>query len=119
MSDHPLATLPRWTQQAWMDFAACRGRSKLFFPPLAERPQARVKREAKAQAICDTCPVQAPCRTYAREHREYGYWGGESEEQRTQAGFSVPNPIGGRRRRIAASTAPRHTDGEDELSAAS
>jgi WhiB family transcriptional regulator, redox-sensing transcriptional regulator len=108
--------LPRWTQQEWMDFAACSGDGSLFFPPLSERPQARVRREAKARAICETCAVQEPCRTYARVHREYGYWGGESEEERTAAGYSVPNPIGGRRRR----TAQREAGATDtDLSAAS
>jgi WhiB family transcriptional regulator, redox-sensing transcriptional regulator len=89
---------PRWTQQVWMDFAACRGRNHLFFPPLAERPQARAKREAKAAAICETCPVAEPCRDYARQHHEYGFWGGESEEDRHLMGYTVSAPIGVRAR---------------------
>ena len=88
--------------ETWTAFAACRGQGHLFFPPLAERPQTRAKREAKARTVCETCPVLVRCRTYAREQREYGFWGGESEEQRTVAGFAVPNPIGGRRRRAAS-----------------
>jgi WhiB family transcriptional regulator, redox-sensing transcriptional regulator len=89
-------------REEWMDRAACRDRGALFFPPLAERPQARARREAKARAICAACPVELPCRMFARKHREYGFWGGESEEERTAAGYSVPNPIGGRRRRRAS-----------------
>jgi WhiB family transcriptional regulator, redox-sensing transcriptional regulator len=77
----------------------CRGHTRLFFPPLAERPQARARREAKARRICETCPVLEECRWYARVHREYGYWGAENEEERAAAGFSVPSPIGGRARR--------------------
>ncbi|MGH9135754.1 MAG: WhiB family transcriptional regulator [Acidimicrobiales bacterium] len=80
--------------------AACKSLTHLFFPPLAERPQARVRREAQARAICQTCPVLAQCRLYARVHREYGFWGGESEEERTAAGYPVPAAIGGRRRDV-------------------
>jgi WhiB family transcriptional regulator, redox-sensing transcriptional regulator len=86
----------------WMTDAACQGRGHLFFPPLAERPQARVKRERLAQVVCDACPVLAQCRRYARDQREYGFWGGESEAARAAAGFAAPNPIGMRSRRPAA-----------------
>jgi WhiB family redox-sensing transcriptional regulator len=78
----------------WRDQAACRGQLKLFFPPKAERPQARTRREAKAKRLCDTCPVFLECRTWARENREYGYWAGESEEDRYFLGFGVSAPIG-------------------------
>jgi WhiB family redox-sensing transcriptional regulator len=93
-----------WTRQWWMDHAACQGRSPLFFPPLAERPQARARREARAAQVCAECPVLAPCRLYARLNREYGFWGGESEEARGDAGYPVASPIGARarKRRIAA-----------------
>ena len=83
----------------WMILGKCQGHTRLFFPPLAERPQARVRREAKARRICDSCPVVVECRWYARLNREYGYWGGENEEERAAAGYSVPSPIGGRSRR--------------------
>ena len=92
----------RYTQQEWMVCAACHGHTALFFPPRAERPQARVRREAKARKICMNCPVLAPCRWYARRNREYGFWGGESEEERGTAGFPVPAPIGGRATRDAS-----------------
>ena len=36
----------------------------------------------------------SPCRDWAREHREYGFWGGESEEERAAAGFRVDMPVG-------------------------
>ena len=35
-----------------------------------------------------------PCRDWAREQREYGFWGGESEEERAAAGFRVDMPVG-------------------------
>jgi WhiB family redox-sensing transcriptional regulator len=82
----------------WMDQAVCKGRTHLFFPPKAERPQARVRREAHARRLCLSCPVQAECQVFARSNREYGYWGGESEEERHLAGFTVAAPIGVRSR---------------------
>jgi hypothetical protein len=57
---------------AWTADASCQGRSELFFAPAGERPEARV----------------------ARENREYGFWGGESEEERAAAGFRVDMPVG-------------------------
>lgn len=80
--------------EQWMLHAACKGRSNLFFAPRAERPQARMRREAQARLVCETCSVRLPCRGYARERREYGFWGGESEEERHLAGFTVAAPIG-------------------------
>lgn len=82
----------------WMQDAECKGYASLFFAPLAERPQARARREAKARKLCARCPIRLRCRDYARDHREFGYWGAENEEERTLAGFAVPNPIGARRR---------------------
>jgi len=82
----------------WMDDAVCKGRTKLFFAPKAERPQARVRREAQARLLCITCPVNDRCQVFARDNREYGFWGGESEEERHLAGYTVAAPIGIRAR---------------------
>ncbi len=76
---------------------ACVGYGSLFFAPVAERPQARARREGKARQLCLRCDWRRRCRDIARENREFGFWGGENEEERTQAGFPVPNPIGARR----------------------
>jgi WhiB family redox-sensing transcriptional regulator len=46
---------------------------------------------------CGTCPVRER-QDFARSHHEYGYWGGESEEDRHLAGFTVSAPIGIRAR---------------------
>ena len=86
--------------EVWMDHGRCRGKIHLFFPPPAERPQARARREAKAARICAECPVLLECRMYARLHREHGYWGGESEDERAAAGYRLAAPIGGRTRRF-------------------
>lgn len=82
----------------WGQFANCKGKMKLFFAPKAERPQARHRREAKAQILCSACTVRESCQEFARENHEYGFWGGESEEQRHLAGFTVAAPIGIRAR---------------------
>lgn len=84
--------------QHWTEHAVCKGRTNLFFPPRAERPQARMRREAQARLICSTCPVQIQCQEFARANHEYGFWGGESEEDRHLAGYTVAAPIGVRAR---------------------
>ncbi len=72
---------------AWASQAACRGSTHLFFAPDRERPGRRGRREASARALCAGCPVLMPCRAWARENREFGFWGGESEEERAAAGY--------------------------------
>jgi WhiB family redox-sensing transcriptional regulator len=84
--------LPRGVD--WQEYAACKGRLELFFGKVAERPQARQRREAKARVLCDTCVVRQPCRQFARDNLEYGYWGGENEEDRYLAGYQVTAAIG-------------------------
>jgi len=79
---------------AWTGDAECVGQSDLFFAPAGERPETRLLREARARAICLSCAVVAPCREWAREHREYGFWGAESEEERAAAGYRVDMPVG-------------------------
>ena len=93
-SDHEGLTYKRVDYFDWTDLANCKGKLKLFFAPNAERPQARERREAKARTLCNECPVQQCCSEFAREHHEYGYWGGESEEKRHLAGYTISAPIG-------------------------
>jgi WhiB family redox-sensing transcriptional regulator len=81
-----------------MTFAICHGKTHLFFPKLAERPQARVRREKLAATLCRVCPVSDECRKYGRENHEYGFWGGEGETERHLAGFALPAVIGVRHR---------------------
>jgi WhiB family redox-sensing transcriptional regulator len=85
--------------RSWTDLAVCAGKTDLFYAPPAERPEARAVRELKASLLCRACPVIAPCRAWARERREYGYWGGESEEARAAAGYRVRLPNSNRRAR--------------------
>jgi WhiB family redox-sensing transcriptional regulator len=78
----------------WTQFANCKGKTHLFFAPKAERPQARARREAKARSLCNACIVRDTCREFARVNHEYGLWGGESEEERHLAGFTIAAPVG-------------------------
>ena len=82
----------------WMRRAACKGLTHLFFPNPAERPQARERREATAREVCGSCSVRTMCRDFARDEHEYGFWGGESEDERHAAGFRLIAPIGVRAR---------------------
>lgn len=85
--------------RSWSSRAACIGKTSLFFGAAAERPEARVVRELKASLVCATCPVVTPCRSWARDHGEYGYWGGESEDTRVSAGYRTRMPRAARRPR--------------------
>jgi WhiB family redox-sensing transcriptional regulator len=73
----------------WMDQAICKNKTLLFFPTLGERPQTRKKRETEAKLICAQCPVMIQCRDHARNAREYGVWGGESEMDRELLGYPL------------------------------
>ena len=86
------------TDDHWMRDAACKGLTHLFFPSPAERPQARERREATARQVCRAGTVTATCRDFARSQHEYGFWGGESEDERHAAGYRLIAPIGVRAR---------------------
>ena len=71
----------------------CTGRQDLFYGKHAERPETRIRREAKAKTICATCPQMNTCRDYARSNNEvFGVWGGETEIERYNAGFLAQVP---------------------------
>ena len=83
-----------YTTNNWMDFAVCRGKSHLFFPPASVIGRARSKITKEALIICATCPVVEPCRLYGIQTQSSGIWGGETEEQRAKRGLPVSvNPI--------------------------
>ena len=85
----------------WMRDGACKGLTHLFFPSAVERPQARERRETAAKDVCASCKVRADCMAFAREQHEYGFWGGESEDERHAAGFRLIAPIGVRARSVS------------------
>ena len=72
------------TDLSWQDRAACKDSDpELFFASDGETLDARLAREARAEAICATCPVTAACRMFAMSmgHRD-GIWGGREFGQR-------------------------------------
>ena len=86
------ALLDAGANRNWTAEALCTGKTHLFFAPPGERMTRRTKREALANAYCEQCSVSTECRTWARENRESGFWGGENEEQRAAAGFAPRSP---------------------------
>lgn len=72
-------------REPWMDEARCAGLQDLFFPNPYERVEEKEDREAAAGEVCRDCPVLAQCREHARKNREWGFWGGENDEDRTKA----------------------------------
>ena len=68
----------------WQLRGACRGLSgELFFNPDNERGRLKRTREAKAKAICATCPVTRQCLNWALSIAEpYGVWGGTTPADR-------------------------------------
>jgi WhiB family redox-sensing transcriptional regulator len=77
-------TLP---SEDWQLKALCRGNhAHLFFPPSTfERKDDRERRESRAKAICNVCPVLAECTSYALTIKEpFGIWGGMTEADRKE-----------------------------------
>ena len=75
------------SEELWQARAACRGpQATAFFPPSHfERKDEKADREARAKAICRTCPVKQDCLDYALRIREpHGIWGGLNEIERKQ-----------------------------------
>jgi WhiB family transcriptional regulator, redox-sensing transcriptional regulator len=71
---------------SWQRRAACQALDvELFFGPDGESPTAREAREAKARAVCASCPVRIQCLDYALENSiRYGIWGGLNAGDRTR-----------------------------------
>ncbi|MFD3998702.1 WhiB family transcriptional regulator [Streptomyces sp. NPDC058548] len=78
----------------------------LFHPPddgyldAGERGRDRMR---LALNLCQSCPVLADCREWARDRKEWGVWGGETDTQR----IAAVRPE--RRLRKSASPAPRRS----------
>jgi WhiB family redox-sensing transcriptional regulator len=57
----------------------------VFFATDGEQRPQREIREAKAKAVCESCPVRTRCLDYAlRNSIKHGIWGGLDEEQRVR-----------------------------------
>lgn len=84
--------LQRAVDTSWHADGACtKADPELFFNPYDERGADRVRRDALAVAICQTCPVMATCREQ-NMHEQFGVWGGLTEEDRKaiRKGNAVP-----------------------------
>ncbi len=88
----------------WLAFAACLGEDpELFFPPEGEEPASALAREAKAEAICASCPVAADCFRFAGAvGARAGIWAGIDLGQRM---------CGNRRHVMSAANTQRRSDG--------
>lgn len=95
----------------WASNALCTGKADLFFAPPGERRTRRTKREALARSYCINCKALLPCRSWARENREHGFWGGESEEQRAALGYPPRSPS----RRAVAELGRTASRSQDDL----
>lgn len=68
----------------WAARGSCRGADPELFFPDAPFPD----QEARAKAICATCPVIAECRAYAvRAGESEGIWGGLTTAERRRLRF--------------------------------
>ena len=86
----------------WIALGACKGQTELFFPPnssYAESSRQRRVRERSAISICQSCPVLLECRNHARTVGEHGVWGGETDDDRWNAGYMRNNRELARKRR--------------------
>jgi len=68
----------------WQLEGNCRDEdSAKFFLPSGSRGPDRLRREARAKAICQSCPVLEECRAHSLAAEEpYGVWGGLGESER-------------------------------------
>ncbi|MEW2580144.1 WhiB family transcriptional regulator [Streptomyces syringium] len=60
----------------------CATAPDLFFPPdRQERQTEMATRVAAARAVCLGCAIRTTCGDWAREHHEWGIWGGRTEAE--------------------------------------
>ena len=77
----------------WHKDAACKGSLHIFYAEDNHNHEKKRIRLQKAKSICSTCPVLKECKDYARNNAEFGFWGGEDEEERYLAGSPVPQYV--------------------------
>lgn len=66
----------------WRQRAACQGHDPELFFPLSETGPAKVQ-IWNARQVCDACPVQRACLSWALQHGVTdGIWGGSTESER-------------------------------------
>lgn len=87
------------TDDRWMNDAACRGLTHLFFPLPAERPQARASRSRRSRRVRQL-PGERHLPSLRPHQPRVRLLGGESEDERHAAGFRLIAPIGVRARNV-------------------
>jgi Transcription factor WhiB len=88
----------------WVKAAACHGLTHIFFPRRSESGTQRDAREAKAIAVCATCPVIEQCKQQRPAEVEHGgVWGGISA---TASDGIIHGTYAGYRRHIRQASAP-------------
>ena len=83
MRDPLLRTVRRlWQVPEWMRDANCAGTKTpdWWFPE--KGGNTAVKETVRALAICEACAVKPECLAFALEGKEYGIWGGLTEQER-------------------------------------
>ena len=63
---------------SWAEQAACKGRTEEFFLYGPGQVPRKLKR------LCESCPVNEDCLSYALEHNPYGIWAGTSWLERSR-----------------------------------
>lgn len=69
----------------------CAEEPELFHHPddgPGQRGAPLADRITKAKDRCLDCPLMLDCRQWARDHREFGIWGGEDDDERAEAGYA-------------------------------
>jgi WhiB family redox-sensing transcriptional regulator len=68
----------QFVDAGWMDHAACKGMTDVFFPATGSGNPATTYVE-QARAVCANCPVQGPCADYANQiDARHGVWAGHT-----------------------------------------
>jgi WhiB family transcriptional regulator, redox-sensing transcriptional regulator len=72
------------TDREWMEFAACKGHTSIFYPERGGDSETALK------AFCSECPVQIDCFEYAIKHGETdGVWGGFGIKKRRKLARAI------------------------------
>ena len=88
----------------WTSKAACRGLTTLLLPAVGRTAAGtRSPRSARPLGVRVLRRSARPAASTPASNHEYGFWGGESEDERHAAGFRLIAPIGTRARSSVAS----------------
>ena len=84
-----------------MKQAACKGLTHLFFPGAGRTAAGPGAARGRGQVgVRDVLACRRRARSSPARNHEYGFWGGESEDERHAAGYRLIAPIGVRARAV-------------------